>query len=126
MNSPTPTGHHLLLKRRIDELLQWLLPKSERFPKSYRNTLTLRLMNTALDLNEATIHALRRRGRSRQSALQQADEALECLRSYLLLVFEWRWISIRQYEHVCGLLMEIGRLLGGWIKKARQPNKITE
>ncbi|EXJ16772.1 four helix bundle protein [Imhoffiella purpurea] len=59
-----------------------------------------------------------RRGRARQSALADADAALNRLRLYLRLAHRWRWLSNSQYEHVSRMVAEIGRLLGGWIRQA--------
>ena len=39
------------------DLLNWLLPKSDRFPKLYRGTVTQRLMESALNLQEALLEA---------------------------------------------------------------------
>jgi len=104
---------------RTFDLLEWLLPKSERFPRAYRSTLTQRLMDAALDLQEALVDAQSREGRSRLSALRNADAALGRLRIYLRLAHRWRWLSDGQYAHVSGAVAEIGRLLGGWLRSER-------
>ena len=33
------------------------------------------------------------------------------------LISRWGWLSPGQYRHVAGMITEIGRLLGGWIKQ---------
>ncbi len=105
---------NMVIFSRTFDLLEWLLPKSERFP-----TVTQRLMDDALDLQEALAAAEPRRGRSRVSALRDADAALGRLRVYLRLAHRWRWLSDGQYEHVGGMVAEIGRLLGGWLRSER-------
>ena len=107
----------LRIQSRIYDLLQWLLPKSERFPKIYRTTLTQRIMDAALDLNEAIGYAISAQGRAREQRLRQADAALTHLRVYLRLAFDWRWLNLSQYEHVSRIVAEIGRLLGAWLKR---------
>ena len=104
---------------RVYGLLQWLLPKSERFPKAYRNTLTQRLMDSGLDLQEALTAAQSQRGQQRLMALRDADACLARLRTYLRLVYQWQWINHGQYQHVSEMLAEIGRLLGGWLRQAQ-------
>jgi hypothetical protein len=101
---------------RTFDLLEWLLPKSERFPRAYRSTATQRLMDAALDLQEALVEAQARQGRSRVSALRSADAALGRLRIYLRLARRWRWLSDGQYAHASAMVAEIGRLLGGWLR----------
>lgn len=75
-------------------------------------------MGAALDLQDALIKAEVSRGRQRYIDLCSADAHLSRLRVYLRLVHKWHWLSHGQYEHVSKMLLEIGRLLGGWIKSS--------
>ncbi|MEA2078289.1 MAG: diversity-generating retroelement protein Avd [Pseudomonadota bacterium] len=109
----------MILFSRCHDLLIWLLPKSERFPKLYRNTITQRMMDAALDLHESLYEAHSQGGSSRQRHLRSADAALNKLRLYLRLAHHWRWLSDGQYEHVSRMVAEIGRLLGGWLKRGK-------
>ena len=109
---------------RTFDLLHWLLPKSERFPKLYRSTVTQRLMDAALDVQESLLLAEAYRDKIRQRHLRAADAHLSKVRLYLRLVHGWGWLSVGQYEHVSRMVAEIGRLLGGWIK-ARSINLIA-
>jgi hypothetical protein len=109
----------MVIFTRVFDLLEWLLPKSERFPRVYRSTVIQRLMDAALDLQEALTAAEARMGRARLAALRDADAALGRLRIYLRLAHRWRWLSDGQYAHVGGMVGEIGRLLGGWLKAAK-------
>ena len=110
-------AEELVLLTRLADLLAWLLPKSERFPKPYRFTVTQRMMDAALDCQEAVFAAQSRRGHARKAHLEAADAALNCLRAYLRLAHRWRWLSDGQYEHISVQVTEVGRLLGGWIKQ---------
>jgi hypothetical protein len=107
----------MVIMTRTFELLNWLLPKSETFPRSFRNTLTRRIVNRTLDLNEQLIAAQSARGAARGISLQHADDYLQALRLYLRLIHRWRWINDGQYRHVSRMVAEIGRLLGGWRKR---------
>ena len=106
----------MVIFSRVFDLLDWLLPKAERFPKAYRFIVTQRLMDAALDLQEALVSAESRQGRSRVSALREAGAALGRLRIYLRLVHRWRWFSDGQYQYASTMVAEIGRLLGGWLR----------
>jgi hypothetical protein len=108
----------LVILTRSFDLLAWLLPKSERFPRVYRHTVTQRLMDAALDFEEALHDARSQGGSTRRRHLRAADAALDKLRLYLRLAHHWRWLSAGQYEHVSGQVAELGRLLGGWMKSA--------
>jgi hypothetical protein len=108
----------LVLLARLYDLLCWLLPKAERFPRAYRNNITQRLMDAALDCQEAVFTAQSTREARRFSALQEADAALNRLRLYLRLAHKWHWLNDGQFEHVSSMVAEIGKLLGGWIKRS--------
>jgi hypothetical protein len=106
----------MVIFTRTYDLLHWLLPKSERFPKLYRSTVTQRLMDAVLDFQESLLEAQAYQDKIRLRHLKQADAHLNKVRLYLRLVHQWGWLSLSQYEHVSRMVAEIGRLLGGWIK----------
>ena len=108
----------MVIFTRCFDLLAWLMPKAEAFPRAYRFTVTQRLMNAALDLQETLIDAQSQRDAARLAALRTGDAALARLRLYLRLAHRWEWLSTGQYGHVSTMVAEIGRLLGGWLKQA--------
>ena len=101
---------------RTFDLLTWLLPATNHFPRAHRHTVRQRLLDAALDLRERLEEANARADRGRAERLRAADEALARVRVYLRLVAQWGWLSGGQYEHVAAMVAEIGRLLGGWRK----------
>jgi hypothetical protein len=111
-------AEELILLTRLFDLLAWLLPKSESFPRAYRHTVTHRLVAAALDCQEAVFSAQTARGTPRQAALARADAALNCLRLYLRLAHRWHWLSEGQYAHVSAMVREVGKLLGGWLRQS--------
>jgi hypothetical protein len=109
------TEEMVILTRTFD-LLAWLLPKAEGFPRLYRRTVAQRLMDAALDFQEALFDAQSQGGSTRQKHLRAADAALNKLRLYLRLAHRWQWLTAGQYRHVSAMVAELGRLLGGWMK----------
>ena len=107
----------MIIFTRTFDLLNWLLPKTEKFPKLYRSTVTQRLSNAALDFQEALLAAENMDGKIRLRHLRQADIHLDKVRLYLRLAQRWGWLSRGQYEHVSRMVAEIGRLLGGWLRQ---------
>lgn len=108
----------MVIQNRTFDLLNWLLPKSESFPRTYRYTVIQRMMNVALDFQETLTLAQCSHGRERRKHLHTCDAKLQQLRQYLRLAHTWKWLSDGQYHHVSEQIAEIGRLLGGWIKTA--------
>ena len=98
------------------DMLSWLLPATKRFPREHRHDFTLRLLNTAFDLREFLEEANLRKGAARMERLDRADEALVKLKVYIRLATKWDWLQAGQYAHVAALLVEVGKLLGGWRK----------
>ena len=109
----------MVIFTRTYDMLQWLLPRTERFRKSQRFVITKRLQDAALDFQEALFLANAHSGRTRLNHLRTADAHLNKLRLYLRMIRDWRWIKRGQYEHVSKMVAEIGRLLGGWIRQSK-------
>ena len=109
----------LVILTQTYDLLTWLLPQCERFPKSQRFVVTQRLQDAALDFQEAIFDANARNGIQRLGHLQAADAHLNKLRLYLRLSRQWSWLSSGQYEHASRMVASLGRLLGGWIKQTQ-------
>jgi hypothetical protein len=101
------------------DLLNWLLPKLEGFPRLYRATVTQRMMDAALDFQETLLDAQGKRGEARLTCLRAADANLNKFRIYLRLAYHWRWLSNGQYHHISQMVAEVRRLLGGWIKQTQ-------
>jgi four helix bundle protein len=106
----------MVIFTRTYDLLTWLLPASENFPRSQRFVVTQRLQKSVLDFQELIIEANNQRGAFRAEKLRLADSELRKARLYLRLCEKWDWMSANQYRHVSVMVAEIGRLLGGWLK----------
>lgn len=100
---------------KTHDFLLWLVPQTIKFPKSQRFVLAQRLHGSALTFYELLIRA--RKVRPNRSALVDADVELEKVRLHLRLAHELGLLSAGQYEHACRWVVEIGRLLGGWLKR---------
>ena len=110
------TTQEMPIFTRTYDLLAWLLPLTNHFPRAHRHTLTRRLLDAAFDLRERLEEANARRHDARRAALGGADEAIARVRLYLRLVARFGWVNDGQYGHAAQMVTEIGRLLGGWQK----------
>jgi len=108
----------MVIFTRTFDLLTWLLPHCEKFPKAQRYLVVQRLGESALNFQEALFHANAHRDEQRLKHLRDADSNLTTLRLYLRLAYQWRWLDSGQYEHVSKMVEEIGRLLGGWLRQS--------
>jgi hypothetical protein len=96
------------------DLLKYLIPATEKFPKSQRFVLAKRIQDAALDFHEHLLEARKVDLLARRDVLLQADVALEKLRIHLRLSMEMEYLKFPQYEHASGYVVEIGRMLGSW------------
>lgn len=99
---------------RTYDLLRWLIPATVKFPRQHRFVLATTVQQAALKFQEQIIEAVH--SRQPKSVLQQADITLSQLRTHLRLCHDLGLFSKGQYQHVAGMVNEIGKLLGGWLK----------
>lgn len=100
---------------RTSDLIIWLLDHTGKFPKSERFRMAKRLEDSVFSFYELLIEATRSTKRKRQ-LLIQADVELEKLRLYIRMSQQRKLTNISQYHFAAGVLVEIGKLLGGWLK----------
>jgi hypothetical protein len=115
---PSNAGEMVVFARTLD-LIRWLAPQAEKFPKNQRFLVTHRLLGATFDLQELLFDANVHKHAERLRSLSMADAQLGKIRLYLRLAHEWQWLSSGQYEHVSRMVAEIGKLLGGWIKQTK-------
>jgi len=99
------------------ELVRWIVPTIEKYPRSLKFTIGDRTLSAALDVLDHLIAATY--SREREAHLSAANLALERLRFFFRLACDLRVLDLRRYEHAARLIDETGRLTGGWMKADR-------
>lgn len=92
--------------------LDWILDKCEKMPRHQRFTLSGRIANLGLEVQEGIIAAIYTR--ERKPILRQVNLELEKLRVLFRICYDRRYISERQYAYVAAQLEETGKMVGGW------------
>ena len=110
-------SHESPLFARTFDLLVYLLPAGEKFPKSHRYVLGRRLNEAGLGFLDLILEARKCSDDERPVLLHRADVELDRLRYTVRLCHEIGLLGQTQYRHASGLLAEVGRLLGTWIKR---------
>ncbi len=100
--------------QRFYLLAGWLLDRVEKYPKNARFTFGQRLTDRALAIIEHLVRAAY--GRRRADNLAAVNTELEILRVLLRLSKDRRYISPDQYEYAIGELLDIGKMVGGWLR----------
>ena len=92
-------------------------PKRIIFPESEEPKIlqaARQALDSATNFYRLLLRARKVQGQTRADALLDADAELETLKALLRLGQERRYMSLGQYRHVSGLLINIGQQLGGW------------
>jgi len=99
---------------KVYDVLEWLLPQIEKFPRAHRYVLGKRLEEQLYELLDLTIDAAYTRDKRR--ILIQANLLLEKLRYTVRLCKDMKFINFKKYEYLSRQFVEIGKMIGGWIK----------
>ena len=104
----------LIIFKKTYAFSKWLFNHTNKFPKSHRFSVAVKIENGILELlRDITIANHRKH---KLPLLKAADEELISLRIYFRLSHDLRFISTSSYEYGIKQMEEIGRMLGGWIK----------
>ena len=100
---------------KTTDFILWLLEHTEKFPKSERFRMGKRLEDSVFKFYERLIEATRSTKRKRQLLVEE-DVELEKLRLYVRMSQRRKLTSVSQYHFAAEVLVELGKLLGGWLK----------
>lgn len=93
----------------------WIYAAASKFPKQQRFVLGQQLGNASLEVLRGIIRA--NAARNKAPLLYQLSVDLDTLRIFIRLAHDLRFLSGKQYVHAAERVNEIGKLLGGWMKK---------
>ena len=88
-----------------------------------RHSLGTRVETTVLDLLESLYLAQSKGGASRLLILNKADVQLKMLFAHLRLAHATRCLTDAGYAELSSACVEIGRMIGGWIKATKAHDK---
>ena len=80
------------------DIVNWILDKVEKFPRSQRFIFGHRLANLAVDILEDLIRAYY--SKNKVSILKEVNIRLEIFRILLRMVKDRKLVSLRQYEYI--------------------------
>jgi hypothetical protein len=101
----------------MEDLTVWVMERAAAFPREHRFTVGERLVDACLDTLEALVEASYRR--DRLALLAAANRTLVRVRVLGRIAERFRCLSHAQAAHLAERTLEIGRMLGGWIRSSR-------
>ena len=99
------------------DLLLWLLPKVEKFNRSFRFTVGDRMVNLGLDLLLLLVEAAC--STEKAGLLDGANRRANGLRYLLRLAKDLHLLTLDSYGFAAERLDEVGRMIGGWQKSLK-------
>lgn len=106
----------LPISRAYDDFAVWLLPKIAGFPRDHRFVLGERIERQLYGILDNLIRA--KYTRVRKAILEQVNLDLEVLRFQLRLAKDLRCLPLKALSQAVGQMAEIGRQVGGWLRKS--------
>lgn len=102
---------------KMYELNRWLLDKVAKFPRDQQFVLGRRLAEKSLGIQEKLVAAaMMMKSDEKVGKLHEIDVELEQLRYLIRLAVDGRCLSPKAW-HFCSMqVVEVGKMLGGWIK----------
>ncbi|MDX1994378.1 MAG: diversity-generating retroelement protein Avd [bacterium] len=101
---------------KTEAFMLWMLHHVKQFPREERFRLTARIEHTLFSFHESLLYAAKTR--ETEYYLRKADAEFDMLRTYVRFALELKYTTSDQYRYIAEQTTEIGKLLGGWMKKA--------
>lgn len=117
LEEPVQKGD-LLIQQKIYDMILYAYPALEQMPKSQKFSLAQDMKHCMNEIMRLTITANKKY--TKRTTLQQLDVEVAALKVYLRIAYDLRYLPPKKYEVWSGLLVEIGKMVGGWIRSQRE------
>ena len=109
------TTRDFILWQKLEDYTDYIFPILDRFPKHEKFALTSQIKNHCYGLLKQTIRT--NKSRYKKEGLYELDMQLEMLRWFIRHSYKRKYLSSGSYEVASKKLDEIGRIIGGLIKR---------
>lgn len=119
------TEDFLMLQKVLD-MMEYGYICLKQFPKSEKYALATDMKHCMDMILSHTVEAQKRY--YKKTTLQELDVEIMKLQVYIRLAFNLRFIPIEKYHNWSDKCVELGRMLGGWLKtvKSQKPDRQRE
>ena len=105
--------------QKVKDMMLYAYPALAQFPKSERFAMVARIKDIMDDMLEMCIEIENKI--YRKNTLQNLDVANKKLQTYLQVAHFLQFLSTHKYEVWSAKSVEIGKMIGGALKAAKQP-----
>lgn len=108
--------HDLKIFQKTYDFLFWIKPVVQKFSKAHKYSLGLQLETEVLYLLKYITRANMSRD-NKKVLIQECLVRYETTKVLVRLSKDYKLITLKQYEYAAERLLEIGKMLGGWLKR---------
>ncbi|MBI3290357.1 four helix bundle protein [Candidatus Microgenomates bacterium] len=121
VNPPQDIGEfNIPIIARVYDFYKTLYSSLLTFSKAHRYYLGLRLDSLTIEIFELFIEAGTSKGQQKVIILEQSSIKLDILKIMIRLAKDVRCIDDKKYLDLQIQLQEVGKMLGGWLRSAKQ------
>lgn len=110
------TGLDIPIFTKLYDLYKVFIQYLNLFPKGKKYTIGQKIDQTIIDMIELVIVAGYMPREQKLPSLQKVSIKLDLLKVFLRIAFETKCLDNNKYQLILSQTLEIGRMLGGWIK----------
>ena len=108
----------LLVQQKIYDMILYAYPALEQMPKAQKFSLAQDMKHCIDKIMRLTISANKKY--TKRTTLQELDVEVAALKVYLRIAYDLRYLPPKKYEVWSGMMVEIGKMVGGWIRSQRE------
>lgn len=108
----------LKILQKTFDMMNYAYPALAQYPKGEKFALVVDIKRRMDVMLERIIEANKKY--YKKTTLQELDVEVEKLKAYVRLSYNLGFLPPKKYEQWSGLVVEIGRMVGGWIKSVNK------
>ena len=118
MSEKSGPSESFKILQKVFDMIEYAYPALAQYPKSEKFGIVTDIKRIMDEMLELTIEAQKKY--YKKTTLQELDVAIAKLKAYLRLSFILKFLPTKKYEVWSSMVVEIGKMLGGWLKTVNQ------
>jgi len=104
----------LIIQQKVYDMIMYGYPALDQFPKSQKFSLAADIKKCMDNVMRLIITANKKY--TKKTTLQELDIEVACLKIYIRMAMDLKYLPPKKYETWTMKIVEVGRMVGGWIK----------